>query len=153
MSDIIDVFAREVLDSRGNPTVEADVILESGVLGRAIVPSGASTGEREALELRDGGTRYLGKGVLTAVSNVLDKIAPEIIALKFIPRRRLFLFRAMPGGEFIERVAIISLRVDRGAAVRRKVREKFSDPFVGGFSHVFGSAKGGPVPEFPGARA
>ncbi len=63
MSEIIDVYAREVLDSRGNPTVEADVILESGAMGRAIVPSGASTGEREALELRDGGTRYLGKGV------------------------------------------------------------------------------------------
>src|SRR5574337_1124313 len=60
MSEIIDVYAREVLDSRGNPTVEADVILESGVMGRAIVPSGASTGEREALELRDGGSRYMG---------------------------------------------------------------------------------------------
>ncbi len=78
MSEIIDVYAREVLDSRGNPTVEADVILESGAMGRAIVPSGASTGEREALELRDGGTRYLGKGVKKAVKNVIDIIGPAI---------------------------------------------------------------------------
>jgi enolase len=78
MSEIIDVFAREVLDSRGNPTVEADVILESGSMGRAIVPSGASTGEREALELRDGGARYLGKGVKKAVRNVIEIIGPAI---------------------------------------------------------------------------
>jgi enolase len=78
MSEIVDVFAREVLDSRGNPTVEADVILESGAMGRAIVPSGASTGEREALELRDGGTRYLGKGVRKAVRNVIELIGPAI---------------------------------------------------------------------------
>jgi enolase len=78
MSEIVDVFAREVLDSRGNPTVEADVVLESGVLGRAIVPSGASTGEREALELRDGGTRYLGKGVRKAVRNIIEIIGPAV---------------------------------------------------------------------------
>jgi len=78
MSEIIDVYAREVLDSRGNPTVEADVVLESGVMGRAIVPSGASTGEREALELRDGGARYLGKGVAKAVKNVIDIIGPAV---------------------------------------------------------------------------
>ena len=65
MSAIVDVIAREILDSRGNPTVEADVLLESGVMGRAAVPSGASTGSREAIELRDGDkARYLGKGVL-----------------------------------------------------------------------------------------
>ena len=81
MSEIIDVYAREVLDSRGNPTVEADVILESGVLGRAIVPSGASTGEREALELRDGGPRYMGKGVQKAVTNVIELIAPTITGM------------------------------------------------------------------------
>jgi enolase len=81
MSEIIDVYAREVLDSRGNPTVEADVILESGVMGRAIVPSGASTGEREALELRDGGTRYLGKGVQKAVNNVVEIIGPAITGM------------------------------------------------------------------------
>ncbi len=79
MSEIIDVYAREVLDSRGNPTVEADVILESGAMGRAIVPSGASTGEREALELRDGDkSRYLGKGVQKAVTNVIEVIGPAI---------------------------------------------------------------------------
>lgn len=81
MSEIIDVFAREVLDSRGNPTVEADVILESGAMGRAIVPSGASTGEREALELRDGGSRYLGKGVQKAVSNVIELISPVLLGM------------------------------------------------------------------------
>jgi enolase len=81
MSEIIDVYAREVLDSRGNPTVEADVILESGVMGRAIVPSGASTGEREALELRDGGSRYLGKGVKKAVNNVIELIGPVITGM------------------------------------------------------------------------
>ena len=68
MSAIVDIFAREILDSRGNPTVECDVLLESGVMGRAAVPSGASTGQKEALELRDGDkSRYLGKGVLKAV--------------------------------------------------------------------------------------
>lgn len=82
MSTIIDVFAREVLDSRGNPTVEVEVILEDGTMGRAIVPSGASTGLHEAVELRDGDKqRYLGKGVLKAVDNVNDIIAPEIIGM------------------------------------------------------------------------
>src|SRR5579863_6641657 len=79
MTEIVAVRAREVLDSRGNPTVEADVILESGAQGRAIVPSGASTGEHEAVELRDGDkTHYLGKGVLQAVANVETVIAPEL---------------------------------------------------------------------------
>jgi len=82
MSIIVDVYAREVLDSRGNPTVEVEVSLESGGKGRAIVPSGASTGAYEAVELRDGDkSRYLGKGVLTAVENVNTIIAPEIIGL------------------------------------------------------------------------
>jgi hypothetical protein len=84
MSEIIDVYAREVLDSRGNPTVEADVILESGAMGRAIVPSGASTGEREALELRDGGTRYQGKGVQNAVNNVIEVIGPAVMGMDAI---------------------------------------------------------------------
>jgi len=80
MSEIIDVYAREILDSRGNPTVEVEVALETGVLGRAAVPSGASTGEREALELRDGDKgRYLGKGVLKAVEHVNEVIATELI--------------------------------------------------------------------------
>jgi len=79
MTEIVAIRAREVLDSRGNPTVEADVILEGGALGRAIVPSGASTGEHEAVELRDGDkSHYLGKGVLNAVDNVESIIAPEL---------------------------------------------------------------------------
>lgn len=82
MSTIIDIHAREILDSRGNPTVEADVYLESGVMGRAAVPSGASTGENEAVELRDSAAkRYSGKGVLKAVRNVNDIIAAEILGL------------------------------------------------------------------------
>lgn len=83
MSAIYEVFAREVLDSRGNPTIEVEVILESGAMGRAIVPSGASTGEREALELRDGDpARYLKKGVLTAVNNVNEMIADKLQGLE-----------------------------------------------------------------------
>ena len=82
MSSIVDVVAREILDSRGNPTVEADVLLESGVMGRAAVPSGASTGTREAIELRDGdASRYLGKGVMQAVENVNTEISEAIIGL------------------------------------------------------------------------
>lgn len=79
MSIISHIFARQILDSRGNPTVEVDVVTENGILGRAAVPSGASTGEYEAVELRDGGDLYLGKGVLKAVENVNDVIAPELI--------------------------------------------------------------------------
>ncbi len=80
MSEIIDIYAREILDSRGNPTVEVEVALETGVIGRAAVPSGASTGEREALELRDGDkSRYLGKGVIKAVTHVNEVIAAELI--------------------------------------------------------------------------
>ncbi|MDD5363850.1 MAG: phosphopyruvate hydratase [Gallionellaceae bacterium] len=82
MSAIVDVIAREILDSRGNPTIEADVLLESGVLGRAAVPSGASTGSREAIELRDGDkSRYLGKGVLNAVEHVNTEIAEAMMGL------------------------------------------------------------------------
>jgi enolase len=78
MGEIIDVIAREILDSRGNPTIEVDVYLGSGAMGRAAVPSGASTGKREALELRDGGKRFHGKGVQKAVRNVMEEIAPRI---------------------------------------------------------------------------
>src|SRR2546423_1886986 len=79
MSEIYDIQAREILDSRGNPTVEVDVFLAGGALGRAAVPSGASTGEHEAIELRDGDKkRYLGKGVTKAVRNVTDKILPAL---------------------------------------------------------------------------
>src|SRR5690625_211621 len=82
MPYITDVFAREVLDSRGNPTVEVELYTESGAFGRALVPSGASTGEYEAVELRDGdNNRYLGKGVLKAVENVNEVIAPELVGI------------------------------------------------------------------------
>lgn len=83
MSEIVDIYAREILDSRGNPTLECEVFLESGAFGRAAVPSGASTGEREALELRDGDkSRYLGKGVLKAVDNINNRIADELIGME-----------------------------------------------------------------------
>src|SRR4029078_13453446 len=82
MTDIVFVNAREVLDSRGNPTIEAEVGLDSGALGRAIVPSGASTGEHEALELRAGDSkRFLGKGVLRAVTNVVETIGPALVGM------------------------------------------------------------------------
>lgn len=79
MSIIVDIHARQIFDSRGNPTVEVDVITENGVLGRAAVPSGASTGQYEAVELRDGGKPYMGKAVLKAVKNVNEKIAHELL--------------------------------------------------------------------------
>ena len=80
MTEIIDIVAREILDSRGNPTLEAEVLLECGVIGRAAVPSGASTGSNEACELRDGdNSRYLGKGVEKAVDFVNNEIADELI--------------------------------------------------------------------------
>ena len=90
MSNIKNIKAREILDSRGNPTVEVDVILESGVIGRASVPSGASTGEREAIELRDNDPkRYNGKGVLTAVSNVNNIIKPSLLGENVINQKRI----------------------------------------------------------------
>jgi enolase len=87
MSEIVEVTGREVLDSRGNPTVEVEVSLDSGATGRAIVPSGASTGEHEAVELRDGGSRYLGKGVTKAVDNVNSIIAPAIVGMDATEQR------------------------------------------------------------------
>ena len=82
MSSIVDVIAREILDSRGNPTIEADVVLDSGASGRAAVPSGASTGSKEAIELRDGDAkRYLGKGVQKAVENVNTEICEAVLGL------------------------------------------------------------------------
>jgi len=90
MSKIEKIVAREILDSRGNPTVEVDVLLESGAFGRASVPSGASTGENEAIELRDGDKkRYLGKGVLKAVKNVNEVIAPALIGEDALNQRRI----------------------------------------------------------------
>ena len=86
---IIDVKGREILDSRGNPTVEVDVVLENGIVGRAAVPSGASTGEREALELRDGGDRYMGKGVLKAVSNVNGPLKELVVGMDAANQKEL----------------------------------------------------------------
>ena len=89
MSVIKLVTAREILDSRGNPTIEVEVKLDNGSIGRAAVPSGASTGAFEAAELRDGGKRYLGKGVLTAIKNVNQKLAPAVIGLSAEDQRTL----------------------------------------------------------------
>lgn len=89
MSIIVDIHARQIFDSRGNPTVEVDVVTESGILGRAAVPSGASTGEHEAVELRDGGDNYMGKGVLTAVNNVNSVIAEEIVGMSVFEQNNI----------------------------------------------------------------
>ncbi|MDA0774660.1 MAG: phosphopyruvate hydratase [Bacteroidetes bacterium] len=89
MSIIIKIHARQILDSRGNPTVEVDVITENGILGRAAVPSGASTGEHEAVELRDGGKDFMGKGVLQAVANVNQKIAPVLVGTSVFEQNKI----------------------------------------------------------------
>ena len=89
MSIIKDVIGREILDSRGNPTVEVDVILESGIKARAAVPSGASTGEREALEMRDGGTRFMGKGVLNAVGHVNNELRNLVIGMDCLDQKAI----------------------------------------------------------------
>ncbi|MCF6130396.1 phosphopyruvate hydratase [Flavobacterium sp. AS60] len=89
MSIIIKVHARQILDSRGNPTIEVDVVTENGVLGRAAVPSGASTGEHEAVELRDGGKAYMGKGVSKAVKNVNEIIAPELMGVSVFEQNHI----------------------------------------------------------------
>lgn len=89
MSKIKDVIGREILDSRGNPTVEVDVILESGIKARAAVPSGASTGEREALEMRDGGSRFMGKGVLNAVSHVNNELRNLVIGMDVLDQKAI----------------------------------------------------------------
>ena len=90
MTEIATIHAREILDSRGNPTVEADVVLAGGAIGRAAVPSGASTGEHEAVELRDGDkSHYLGKGVLQAVENVETILAPELTGMDAANQRLL----------------------------------------------------------------
>ncbi len=89
MSKIKNIIGREILDSRGNPTVEVDVILECGIMGRASVPSGASTGEREALELRDGETRYMGKGVLKAVNNVNTILRNNLIGIDVLEQKKI----------------------------------------------------------------
>ncbi|MCB0425261.1 MAG: phosphopyruvate hydratase, partial [Mangrovimonas sp.] len=89
MSIIVSIHARQILDSRGNPTVEVDVITENGILGRAAVPSGASTGEHEAVELRDGGKNYMGKGVLNAVQNVNETIADRLLGMSVFEQNKI----------------------------------------------------------------
>src|ERR1041385_2335158 len=123
MTAITDIVAREIMDSRGNPTVEVDVFLEDGAFGRAAVPSGASTGAHEAVELRDGDdSRYNGKGVLTAVDNVNDKIAPEVIDMDAIDQigidRLMIEMDATPNKSVLGANAIlgVSMAVARAAA-------------------------------------
>ena len=123
MTEITDVFAREVLDSRGNPTVEVEVVLESGTMGRAAVPSGASTGSKEALELRDGdNARYLGKGVLDAVKNVNTEIADELIGQDAVYQQSIdALLQSLDGTENKSKlganaILAVSLAVARAAA-------------------------------------
>ncbi|MCB1002223.1 MAG: phosphopyruvate hydratase, partial [Acidimicrobiales bacterium] len=89
MSEIVNIVGREILDSRGNPTVEVEIELDSGALGRAAVPSGASTGEHEAVELRDGGDRFLGKGVTTAVGYVNGEIADVLRGMDALEQRQI----------------------------------------------------------------
>ena len=89
MSIIINIHARQIFDSRGNPTIEVDVTTENGYLGRAAVPSGASTGEHEAVELRDGGKDFMGKGVLNAVDNVNTIIAQELLGFSVFEQNKV----------------------------------------------------------------
>jgi len=145
MTVISNVYAREVLDSRGNPTVEVDVYLESGARGRAIVPSGASTGAYEAVELRDGDkSRYLGKGVLKAVENVNDIIAPEIIGMNALDQvgidQRMIQLDGTPNKGKLGANAILAVSM----AVARAAAEALDIPlyvYLGGFN-----AKTLPVP-------
>ncbi|MFD0589745.1 phosphopyruvate hydratase [Paenibacillus sp. GCM10027627] len=145
MSIIVDVYAREVLDSRGNPTVEVEVALESGGKGRAIVPSGASTGAYEAVELRDGDkSRYLGKGVIKAVENVNTIIAPEIIGLDALDQvaidRKMIALDGTPNKATLGANAILAVSM----AVARAAADALDVPlytYLGGFN-----AKTLPVP-------
>lgn len=145
MTMITNVYAREVLDSRGNPTVEVEVYLESGAQGRAIVPSGASTGAYEAVELRDGDkSRYLGKGVLKAVENVNDIIAPELIGLDALDQvgidNRMIELDGTPNKGKLGANAILAVSM----AVARAAAEALDVPlytYLGGFN-----AKQLPVP-------
>lgn len=145
MSIIVDVYAREVLDSRGNPTVEVEVALESGGKGRAIVPSGASTGAYEAVELRDGDkSRYLGKGVTKAVENVNTIIAPEIIGLDALDQvaidRKMIQLDGTPNKAKLGANAILAVSM----AVARAAADALDVPlytYLGGFN-----AKTLPVP-------
>src|SRR5438477_9917773 len=127
MSRIVDIEGREIIDSRGNPTVEADVMLDSGALGRAAVPSGASTGEHEALELRDGDkSKYLGKGVLKAVANANNEIAKSIAGLDAADQRALdYTMIALDGTPTKSRlganaILAVSMAAARAAAIALK---------------------------------
>ena len=91
MSNISSVFARQIFDSRGNPTVEVDVKTEKGFIGRAAVPSGASKGEHEAVELRDGGNSFMGKGVLEAVKNVNNIISKNLIGIEIFNQKQMLI--------------------------------------------------------------
>ena len=88
MSAILDIHARQIFDSRGNPTVEVDVYTENGIMGRAAVPSGASTGEHEAVELRDGGDDFMGKGVSKAIENVNGEIAQKLLGFSVFEQKK-----------------------------------------------------------------
>lgn len=145
MTTIIDVLGREILDSRGNPTVEVEVQLESGVIGRAAVPSGASTGEHEAVELRDGDKeRYLGKGVLKAVDNINNKIADELIDFDAVDQiaidNMLIQLDGTPNKSELGANAILGVSL----AVAKAAAETFALPL---FQYVGGvNAKTLPVP-------
>lgn len=145
MSVIIDVSAREILDSRGNPTIEVDVVLDSGAMGRAAVPSGASTGEHEALELRDGDKkRYLGKGVLKAVSHVNGQIAPAIIGMDAINQIGIDHFMTDLDGTKTKSKLGANAMLGVSLAVARAASEDLSIPL---FRYIGGTnAKVLPVP-------
>jgi len=145
MSLIESVIGREILDSRGNPTIEVEVLLESGAMGRAMVPSGASTGEHEALELRDGDAkRYLGKGVLNAVANINDEIMPEIIGMDASEQAALDqMLLEMDGTETKSKLGANAI-LGVSLAVARAAAEDFGLPlyqYIGGVN-----AKTLPVP-------
>jgi len=126
---IKEIFAREIIDSRGNPTVEADVILESNIMGRASIPSGASTGSNEALELRDHDTnRYLGRGVLSAVSNISNKIAPALVGLSALDQKNIdHIMLELDGSETKKNlganaILAVSLAVAKAAAQQQNIQ-------------------------------
>ena len=139
---IIDVYAREVIDSRGNPTVEVEVLTESGAFGRALVPSGASTGEYEAVELRDGDdTRYLGKGVEKAVENVNEEIADELIEGQFSVLEQVSIDKMMCALDGTENKAKLGANAILGVsmAVAKAAADFLGQPlykYLGGFNAV-----------------
>ena len=127
MSNIKKIHARQIFDSRGNPTIEVDVITENGSIGRAAVPSGASTGEHEAVELRDGGSDYMGKGVMKAVNNVNAILAPSIIGLSVFDQTeidvKMINLDGTPNKSNLGANSIlgVSLAVAKAAAAERKI--------------------------------